>query len=670
MRSTRNKSTQPLMWAAGLAVLLVVAGAVALLLNDQGETTQAPAKPVVAAEPEASPAELPARPPEKPVEGITLQPLPAALNGNDSSQPLIVSHGPCGNITGRVLDQHGQPVAGTMIQVFQGNSLLPGPFPGTMQMLDLQTKSGADGAFTVSCVPAGNAYVLVGEHANFARSETPNLRVEAGQTLSGVTLTLIDGAVVRGTVTAVGGSPIAGARVEMHDTMAQFNQKPDELQPTAVEFTDTAGRYAFTHVSSRFFRVRASADTFETLTQQGSAGFDAQPTDMVLDFELNTGRSLPGRVIDTYMNPVKGARIEVSSMGKEPQSTSQAVSDASGAFVLEGIGNDDTYQLRATCKGYSDRTLPKIDLTGGEIQVTLEPRGFVEGTIVDGKGAPVERFTLHLMRSRQGADPNYINDHRDFNAPAGRFTLGDLDPGDYVVEARAENLADTRSEPFTVSRSAEASAQLKIVMTAGGTLTGVVLNADGKTVEGAFVALNPNNFVDSSIGKMFNLIAPTDERERHAQTSDDGRFVFEHVTPGVYQTHASHPDFAPFILNDVKILDDAAGTNALLKLTLPRGAVIAGQAMDDTGPMAFCKVQLNQKDSIYSDADTTDKDGKFRFRNLAQGEYQISVMPEKVAGEAVHPFLRLVYAKNSQKDIYVGEGQVLDGVLIRLQKQP
>ena len=40
----------------------------------------------------------------------------------------------------------------------------------------------------------------------------------------------------------------------------------------------------------------------------------------------------------------------------------------------------------------------------------------------------------------------------------------------------------------------------------------------------------------------------------------------------------------------------------------------------------------------------------------------------EILGEPVHPFMRLVYAKNSQKDIYVGEGQVLDGVLIRLEK--
>jgi hypothetical protein len=273
------------------------------------------------------------------------------------------------------------------------------------------------------------------------------------------------------------------------------------------------------------------------------------------------------------------------------------------------------------------------------------------------------------MKNRAGADPNYLNDHRSFDDPTGRFTLGDLDPGDYVLEARADGLADTRSEPFTVGRGPVPSAQVRIVMSGGGTLRGTVTDMDGKPVPGAFVMLNPNNYIDSSISKIFNMIAPTDEREVQTQSGANGAYVFEHVTPGVYQVRADHPEFAPFSINDIQVYDDATGVNQPLKLGLPRGAVIAGQAVDDVGPLSFCKVQLNQKDNTFMDAATTDKNGYFRFGNLSQGEYDLTVMPEKVGAELVHPFMRLVYAKNSMKEIYVGEGQVLDGVLIQLRKQ-
>jgi len=668
MRSNRSNPSKTLMWAAGAALLVAAIGGVAWLLNDEsGEAPSVQPQAPLAAEPEPK-AELPAPPAERPIENVELQPLPAAVRGGDDAQPLVASRGPSGNISGKVVDQQGQPVAGTFINVYQGNALLPGPFPGSMQVLDLQTKSGPDGNFTINGVPAGNSYVLVGEHENYAKSETPNLKVDAGQTLTGVTLCLIDGAVVRGTVNDTSGSPLTEAKVELLDTMAQFTQKPDQVEPVAVVSTDTAGRYAFTHVSSRFFRVRASAKDHETLTQTGSSGFEPVPSDMVLDFELSPGHRLPGQVVDVDMNPIAGARIEVASVGKEPQSSAVAVSDASGFYTLEGLGSS-YYQLHATCKGYSDKNVPKVHFTAGEFQVIMEPRGLVEGTVLTSGGQPVTRFSLHLMRSRAGADPNYLNDSRGFEDASGRFVLGDLDPGDYIVEARADDLADTRSDPFTVSRGPVPSAQIRVIMSGGGTLAGTVVDAEGAPVAGAAVMLNPNNYVDSNISKIFDMIAPTDERERATETKGDGSYVFEHVTPGVYQVRADHPDFAAYSVNDVQINEDSVHANAPLKLTLPKGAMIAGQALDETGPMAFCKVQINQKDSTYMDAGTTDKDGYFRFRNLAQGEYQVTVMPEKVAGEPIHPFMRLVYAKNSQKDVYVGEGQELDGVLIQLQKQ-
>ena len=666
MRSSRQSSSKTMMWAAGVVLLIAAAGGTAWLLSDESEAPQSPTAAPVAAEPEPEKLALPEPTAEHPIENAA-QSLPTLARGEEAAQPLLAARGPSGTITGKVVDQHGQPVAATFINVYQGNALLPGPFPGSMQILDLQTKSTADGSFTIAGVPAGASYVLVGEHENYAKSETPNLRVEANQTLSGVTLVLTDGAVVRGNVTQTGGSPIANARVELHDTMAQFAQKPEQIEPAAVVFADAAGRYAFTHVSSRFFRVRASADGFETLMQTGNAGFEPGPSDMVIDFELSPGRSLPGRVVDVNMNPIAGARIEVQSIGKEPQSTSDATSDETGFFRLDGLGTS-TYQLHATCKGYSDKNVPKLDVTAGEFQVTMEPRGYIEGNVVSAAGSPVTHFALYLMRSRPNADPNYLNDHRSFNDAGGRFNLGDLDPGDYIVEARADGLADTRSEPFTVGRGPDPSAQLRIIMSAGGTLAGTVLDPTGSPVGGASVVINPNNYVDSNISKIFNMIAPTDERERSTASKEDGTFVFEHVTPGVYQVRADHPDFAAYSVNDVQINDDSAHANAALKLTLPKGAVIAGQAVDDTGPMAFCKVQINQKDSTFMDAGTTDKDGYFRFRNLAQGEYQVTVMPEKVGGEPIHPFMKLVYAKNSQKDVYVGEGQVLDGVLLQLHK--
>jgi hypothetical protein len=123
------------------------------------------------------------------------------------------------------------------------------------------------------------------------------------------------------------------------------------------------------------------------------------------------------------------------------------------------------------------------------------------------------------------------------------------------------------------------------------------------------------------------------------------------------------------VINDIVVVDDSQGANPPVDLTLPPGAVIAGHAMDGQGPLAFCKVQINRPEGGFMNAGTTDKDGYFSFGNLSSGDYTVTVTPEMVEGKPVHPFIRLVYAKKSMKEVYVNEGQVLDGLMIRLTKQ-
>jgi protocatechuate 3,4-dioxygenase beta subunit len=673
MRSSKSKSAGPPLWIVGLVVLVLAAGGMGWLLVGDEEPASMQQEPTAATETQdETPAQLPdvgahaqpaVRAEPAPLPDTTPRPKPA-------SQILATNVGPSGCIEGIAVDAAGTPVAGVLVGVYQGNALLSGAFPGSRLLLDVQGKTGADGSFRLCEIPVGDAYVVVGEHADFARSETTNLRVDQDKTVAGVTLRMEAGAVVRGTVTTAGGGPLAQARVELHDMLqsALLTGRPQDAEPWKVTFTDAAGRYAFAHVSATTMRVRASADNYETQTQTSSQGLDFTAKDLQMDFELAPGRALPGRVVDEYGSGIAGAYIEVNSLGKEPQSTASAESDASGWFRLDGLGMVP-YSLRATCTGFSDTTMPKVHVTAGQIQVTMEPRGLVEGVAVNAGGEPVRSYTLFLMRSRANAEPHYLNNSRQIEDPRGFFRFDDLDPGDYVLEARADGYADSRSEVFTVARGDTPSAQLRILMLKGGTLRGTVYDSRGQGVAGALVSLNPNNHIDSSISRIFKQIAPTDEREVMVRSGAGGEYVIEHIPAGTYQLSAEHRDHAPCVINDIVVIDDSQGANRTVDLPLPPGAVIAGQALDSTGPLAFCKVQINRPQGGYMNAGTTDKDGYFTFGNLASGDYTVTVTPERVDGEPVHPFIRLVYAKKSQKEVFVNEGQVLDGLMIRLTKQ-
>jgi len=283
------------------------------------------------------------------------------------------------------------------------------------------------------------------------------------------------------------------------------------------------------------------------------------------------------------------------------------------------------------------------------------------------KGTPVKAFSLYLLKAHPGGEANYLNEHKYFEAEDGRFDYGNLDPGDYVLEARADDFADARSDPFTIASDTSAPPQIRIRMGKGGTLKGRVLDADGKELAGALVSINENGFVDSSIAKIFKAIAPSDEREIRARSGPDGSYTVPNITPGTYQVVAEHDNAASRVLNDVRVVDDEAGGNLPLDLVLPRGARIEGRAVDDSSsPLPFCKVQISQ--GGFMDSGTTDRDGFFRFNNLHEGTYQITINPERIGDEPIHPFIRLVYAQKSMQQVYVGEGQTIDGVLIQLKK--
>jgi len=664
MRSSRNESSNKTLWIAGILVILVAGGAVVWLLAS-GEAPAAP--PASTVERPAAVADQPAEFHQSAPDRGVVKPIevgPPVTRPRSDLPAAVVAGGPVGCLEGFAVNAQNMPIEGVTITLYIGNALLTGAFPGTRQAVDATAVTGPDGAFSLCDVPAARNYVIVGEHDKFARSEANGFTVEKDSVTSGAVLHMTEGAVIHGVVSQLGGGPLPNARVELFYTLDMAFLKPEEQKPAQVVFTDGQGRYAFTHVSAASLKVGALYDGFASQSHNISYALEPTPRDQVVNFELDIGASLPGRVVSIAGAPVADARIEVTSLAKDNQGGAIAFSDEGGYFILDGLSRD-TYQLRCSAAGYSEKTVPGVDITVGNYTVVMERQGGVTGWVTNVANVPVRNFTLHLMRAHTGAEPNYLNDSRSFDSADGKFSFEGIDPGTYVLEARANDYADTRSEEFAIERDMTQFPQLRIRMLRGGKLCGRVLDSQGKPLAGALISLNPNNFVDSSIAKIFKAIAPSDERERKLRAGADGTYCIEHITPGTYQIVGEHESAASRVVNDVLVVDEDAGGNSPVDLTLPRGGVIQGRAVDDlNAPLAFCKVQITMKDNSYMDAGTTDRDGYFNFPNLREGSYQLTINPERWHDAPVHPFIRLVIASRSSKEVYVGEGQVVDGVLI------
>ncbi len=668
MRSSRGKSTTNTPILAGLfaLVLVVVAGAVWLLGDDTAvESTGR----VVQVEDDAQEAPMTVpegTAPEAP-EPIA---VPVALRSEPATEVFQPAAGtPCRALSGRVVDEQGTGVGNAELRMYKGNPLLLDVnFAGTRKLLDVAAVSAADGSFTFPCVPVGRDYVLVGEHPDFARTELAGLVVQPNRDLVDVTLRMEQGATVAGVVrTSGGGVPIAAARVELYDAIASVQLEPEERRPWKIVFTDNTGAYAFEHVSATSLKVRVLAEGYESQVRMLSFALDARASDRTVDFELKIGTSIPGVVVDTQGRPIEGVHVEATSLTKDYVGTATAYSDRRGEFILDGMGDEHFYQVRATRKGFSNKVLPKVHVDNGQIQIEMDQRLYVEGVVLDISDRPIRNYSLTLMRAAEGRDPLFLNDTRNFSASDGTFVFDNLDPGSYALEARAAGLAPSWSENFAVVRTDDPAPRVTIVMGRGGTLSGAIEDPTGKPVPNAVVKLNPNNHVDSPIQGIFSLLGNTTQRKVQTRTDGRGEFELANVRPGTYQLGVSHPEFAPTTVNDVLILDDDVGSNPPVTVSMRLGATIAGVALDANGrPITFCEVQITNKKTAYLDAATTDAQGRFEFHNLEEGTYTLMVKPDRIGSQAVGPLQKLMYAQRSQQEQFVSGGQQLTDVELYL----
>lgn len=671
MRSRHVKrSPAPLLVGAAVLVLGLLAGAV-FLLGEDGPGGPPESPPIVLGDRDETP-------PSMPLPDATLAPEAIERLLPESTQAVGVGglvtqavdpEQPRGSIAGYAVDEQGRPVEGALVRVSPGHPIANMSVTVVRDFLPMQATTGADGTFTLADVPVSKNYLLAAEHDAFAPALLQGVAVRADQTTGGARLVLRLGATISGIVTTLAEQPIAEARVELYDTVADARLKAQDRLPIKIVFTDPRGEFAFTNVSITSFKVRAQAPSFETQAIMISSALKAATENQHLTFRLAPGRELAGRVVDDDNRGVAGVRIEANALKRDYQGNAVATSDDGGYFLLDGVSTEHVYQVRATARGFSDATLASVNVLDGNLLIQMHRRLAVEGWVANADGKPTPRFGLALLRVVAGNSPAMMNDVRDFNDDAGRFLFDDLEPGTWAFEARAPGFAPSRSGPVEVRRDLPLPS-VQITVVKGGTLAGVVTTADGQPVAKALVALNENDFVDTPLHTIFDSMAPSAEKKVQTRTNAEGRYELTHVAPGVYQVAVKHHLAAPFALNDVTVVDDDLGTNPELDIMLPVPASVAGTAYDNNRQaQAFMRVQINQSNG-YSESVVTDDAGRFLFDNLVGGEYALSLFPDQQDDQPVNPLLKLMLAQQSRKVIRVADGQVLAGVELYLPASP
>ncbi|HKX46363.1 MAG TPA: carboxypeptidase-like regulatory domain-containing protein, partial [Planctomycetota bacterium] len=544
------------------------------------------------------------------------------------------------------LKQTGGPL-GALAVLARADPSLPGPETWT-------SLTDAEGRYQIRSIKPGANYVLAADHDLWAAVEVPVVVPPEGELVEDIVL--VGGYLVHGYVMDNTGSPVVGAELTLMPLMEAQLRPFDPTVPRETTLVDETGRYRFEHVSAgmRALTVRAKGYGTKTAPNVSVGGSPDDPIEQ--DFRLEPGVAIAGTIVSPGRQPIAGARVEAISFTSEMSSRALATSDEQGRFRIEDVGVGQ-YTVRATAEGWGEAREDRVEGGRTDVRIELVEQGGVAGAVIEGaSGRPVPDFTIDLrLVNPQNSLYGRSMLRRPFQGRTdGRFELGGVDHGRYVLEASAPGFAPAYSDPFDVVQGI-VTPDVVVRLSTGGSIVGRVVDAGGAPVAGAKIETQDNGFIRNPFQELLGGMVPRTTTVARGRSDADGRFEIALLAPEVYQLEVSHPEFTTLVLRDVRVADSPTATE-LGALLLARGASIRGTVYDQSGvPALNATVNLtgNPTQPGLSYQARTTSSGTYVIEHVQPGGYQLHALRDTTGG---NPFDGLVDMHKSRVDVNLFEG--------------
>lgn len=344
-------------------------------------------------------------------------------------------------VSGRVLDEQGRPVAGARLRLRAASRL---------DNRTYRARSNDEGDFRLAPVADGS-YVLGASADGYPDASRPAPVVVAGEPLAGLEVTLARGAAVVGRVVGLEQEELW--RVEVEARHASGESRAAEL--------DLAGNYALEGLTLGSWQIRARLRGGE---RQAQVRVDLQQSDGEVRRDLVFGERLrlSGQVFLTGQ-PFAGARVTLRA---EQRSVERAVTtDHAGSFRFQDL-EADTYHI-----GLSHPERPVLHnrllslTTDREIVLDLQ-LVTVGGVVVD--AATAEPIAGAIVALEPPPDPEtagfVITSGTD---ERGTFLLPLVAPGPYRLRGRAEGYSSLELHLEVPAEQGLSGLELALVPTTG-----------------------------------------------------------------------------------------------------------------------------------------------------------------------------------------------------------
>ena len=573
-----------------------------------------------------------------------------------------------GSLSGTVVVD-GRPAAGAVVSAI--------PFEEPLEKARRQLRgeaepkalssatAGPGGAFALSipAVPGKESWFRVRITAKGAvAAEAPGV-FDASETDDLGELALRKAEALAGRVTGPGGKPVSGARVTL-TARGRFDARFDLTPAPEVTTTGEDGTFRFAGAASERNELVFEAAGLAPVRVADAKG-GAQSRAIV----LAAGTPLAGSVKKSDGKPAAGVLVRFEADGLE---TGWVETGADGVFVLPDLpSRRGSVVADAGEAGFAQA----VSITPGPgraaLRLVLAPPTVLEGRTLDVatlKAVPRVKLALGAAEgvrvARSGAD--------------GRYRLRAVRPGDASVQADEPRYVPWYRPRVLLEKGA--TKVLDIPLTRGATLSGRVLDENGRPVAEAKVVVSLGG---EGQGR-FRLAAQAFASDRGAKirSREDGTFSATRLPHGENQrVTAEHPEYEKGKVGGISLQPGETRTGAVVALR--RGLVVTGTVKDPEGnPIAGAELTLSPSRVVRSsrggmrmqmafgglaDAPTarSGADGRFELKGVAAGDWGLTAKSPGRATEVVDPVKLVRDARPDPIDIVLSPGASIAGFVLR-----
>ncbi len=562
-----------------------------------------------------------------------------------------------GRLAGAVIDEKKSPLENVRLTVFRsrkaGRSASRFSRYATLKPIR-KAKSKTDGSYALGPLRPGMGYMIVAEHDLYAESIVENINITAGAEVALPPIVLKRGKTAYGWVRSAHGGALAGAEVAVYTSGFRDGSSSRDPEPDRIVLTDEKGRFRIKNIKQNNFTLTASAKGFERKTMRNTKLL-APSREFEFNFLLERGKTVSGTVVNAHDSAVEGALVQVYHSRKNTHIPLTTLTDPNGAFVVGGLGTGD-HRLVVSHDDYSTFTqnrVAPVEAGGQRLVIRLEPRTGLNGQVLAPTGAPVTAFWINVKKILENGNTVELGIHRKYSHRHGRFVVGGLDPGTYVLEIMGRGHAATESGAIVVTRDFYADAG-SITLCRGGIIRGMALKPDGSPLEGGLVSLKPDRYRPSRIEEVFGAVFQI--RTRPVRTGRDGSFEMKAVSPGAYQVEINHRSFPAFRIDGVAVIDN--GEVDVGRLSLEQGATLEGSVLSKGGvAVPGAKVRVQSQEGSFFLSVMADRTGRFRIHPLPAGRYKLSAdLPRSLEGGGLFNGLPMP-GEDMDLDLSIEEGE-------------